>query len=154
PIYLFAVDNETQQWTYETTINADGNGEFVVDPYFIVELRHLGVQFHVTAVGQSTMQADVYFTDAGSLGYSPSTQSLSAIAGGPTVSFTQTITSPNQSNIPFTVTVQLNTQGGGNHMQSSWISTSPASLSFSGAANESHSWTVFITVPSGAPTGA
>ena len=34
-------------------------------PYFIVELRHLGVQFHVTALGaQSTMQADVYFTDA------------------------------------------------------------------------------------------
>jgi len=63
-IYLFAVDNETQQWTYETTINADANGEFIVSPYFIVELRHLGVQFHVTAVGQSTMQADVYFTDS------------------------------------------------------------------------------------------
>ena len=30
----------------------------------IVELRHLGVQFHVTALGaQSTMQADVKFTD-------------------------------------------------------------------------------------------
>ena len=45
------------------TVNADANGEFVLSPYFIVELRHLGVQFHVTAVGQSTMQADVYFTD-------------------------------------------------------------------------------------------
>src|SRR5436190_5736752 len=63
-IYLYAVDNETEQWTYETTITADANGEFVVDPYFIVELRHLGVQFHVTALGaQSAMQADVYFTD-------------------------------------------------------------------------------------------
>ena len=41
------------------TVNADANGEFILSPYFIVELRHLGVQFHVTAVGQSTMQADV-----------------------------------------------------------------------------------------------
>ena len=65
PIYLFAVDNETEQWTYEMTANADSNGEFVLSPYFIVELRHLGVQFHVTALGaQSTMQADVYFTDS------------------------------------------------------------------------------------------
>ncbi|HEX5490718.1 MAG TPA: kelch repeat-containing protein, partial [Candidatus Udaeobacter sp.] len=64
PVYLFAVDNETEQWTYEMTVNADANGEFVLSPYFIVELRHLGVQFHVSAVGQSTMQADVYFTDS------------------------------------------------------------------------------------------
>src|SRR5882724_5484593 len=64
-IYLYAVDNETQQWTYEMTTPADANGEFVLSPYFIVELRHLGVQFHVTALGaQSTMQADVDFTDA------------------------------------------------------------------------------------------
>src|SRR5882724_7941367 len=63
-VYLYAVDNETEQWTYEMTVNADANGEFVLDPYFIVELRHLGVQFHVTAMGQTGMQADVYFTDA------------------------------------------------------------------------------------------
>src|SRR5438876_5369811 len=63
-VYLYAVDNETEQWTYEMTVNADANGGFVLNPYFIVELRHLGVQFHVTALGQSTMQADVYFTDA------------------------------------------------------------------------------------------
>jgi ribosomal protein L18E len=66
PVYLFAVDNETEQWTYEMTVNADSNGEFVLSPYFIIELRHLGVQFHVTAVGQSTLQADVYFTDTSS----------------------------------------------------------------------------------------
>src|SRR4029450_5083181 len=72
-LYLYAVDNETEQWTYELTTPADGNGEFVIDPYFIVELRHLGVQFHVTAVGaQSTMQADVFFTDA-----NPGTMTLS-----------------------------------------------------------------------------
>ena len=41
-------------------------------PYFIVELRHLGVQFHVTALGaQSTMQADVKFTDAGNFDLFP-----------------------------------------------------------------------------------
>ncbi|PYK75205.1 MAG: hypothetical protein DME39_04775, partial [Verrucomicrobia bacterium] len=67
-IYLYAVDNETEQWTYEMTVPADANGGFVLDPYFIVELRHLGVQFHVTALGaQSTMQADVYFTDASNI---------------------------------------------------------------------------------------
>ena len=36
-----------------------------LDPYFIVQLRQLGAQFHVTAIGaQSTLQADVDFTDA------------------------------------------------------------------------------------------
>src|SRR5256885_1671990 len=63
-VYLYAVDNETQRWEYGTTVTADASGAFVVDPYFIVELRHLGLQFHATAVGaQSAMQADVYFTD-------------------------------------------------------------------------------------------
>src|SRR5881398_2608019 len=64
-IYLFAVDSETNQWTYESTITADGKGEFSVDPYFIVQLRQLGTLFHVTAMGaQSSMQAEVEFTDA------------------------------------------------------------------------------------------
>src|SRR5437763_2876078 len=64
-IYLYAVDNETEQWTYEMTVPADANGAFVLSPYFIVELRHLSVQLHVTALGaQSTLHADVYFTDA------------------------------------------------------------------------------------------
>ena len=45
----------------------DGHGQhgsFVEDPFFIVQLIQQGAQFHVTAVGQSTMQADVFFTDA------------------------------------------------------------------------------------------
>src|SRR5438552_10690414 len=67
-IYLYAVDNETEQWTYEMTVPAYANGVFVLDPYFIVELRHLGVQFHVTALGaQSAIQADVYFADASNI---------------------------------------------------------------------------------------
>ena len=65
-VQLYAVDNATEQWTYGSTVPANANGEFVVSPFLIVELRHLGVQFHVTALGaQSAMQADVKFTDAG-----------------------------------------------------------------------------------------
>src|SRR5438552_5860684 len=64
-IYLFAVDSETDQWTYESTIAADANGQFTVSPYFIVQLRHLGVTFDATAMGAvSTMVAKVTFTDA------------------------------------------------------------------------------------------
>ncbi len=93
-IYLYAVDNETEQWTYEMTTPADANGEFILSPYFIVELRHLGVQFHVTALGaQSTMQADVHFTDAGNLTYSPSSQSFT-IAAGSSNSFSQSVIDP------------------------------------------------------------
>jgi hypothetical protein len=79
-IYLYAVDDETQQWTYEMTVNADSNGGFVISPYFIVELRHLGATFTVTAVAsQSTMQADVHFIDSISAPQSIGT----AINGGP-----------------------------------------------------------------------
>src|SRR5439155_22868126 len=79
-IYLYAVDDETQQWTYEMTVNADANGEFVISPYFIVELRHLGVTFTVTALAaQSTMQADVHVTDS----INAPTSIGTAINGGP-----------------------------------------------------------------------
>jgi Bacterial Ig-like domain (group 3)/YDG domain/Galactose oxidase, central domain len=97
-IYLFAVDNETEQWTYEMTVNADSNGEFVISPFFIVELRHLGVQFHVTALGaQSTMQADVYFTDSqpGTVSLSPPSRS---IAPGGSTTYTATITHSGNNN--------------------------------------------------------
>src|SRR5437763_15127822 len=64
-VYLYAVDSQTEAWTYGSTVAADANGAFVVDPYFIVQLAQLGVNFSVTAVGaQSAMQADVKFTDA------------------------------------------------------------------------------------------
>jgi hypothetical protein len=64
-VYLYAVDDTTQAWTYGSTVTADANGGFVVDPYFIVQLVQLGAHFSVSAVGaQSAMQADVKFTDA------------------------------------------------------------------------------------------
>src|SRR5437763_6612473 len=80
------------------TTPADANGEFVLSPYFIVELRHLGVQFHVTALGaQSTMQSDVYFTDAnpGTMSLSPPSVSVSA---GSTATYTATITAGGNNN--------------------------------------------------------
>ena len=64
-VYLYAVDSETEQWTYGSTETADAQGSFSVEPYFIVQMRHLGTLFTVSAVGaQSNMQAEVEFTDA------------------------------------------------------------------------------------------
>jgi large repetitive protein len=64
-VYLYAVDDTTEAWTYGSTETADANGAFVVNPYFVVQLVQLGANFHVSAVGaQSQMQADVKFTDA------------------------------------------------------------------------------------------
>src|SRR5438034_2154027 len=74
---LFAVDSQTEAWTYGSTVAADTNGGFVVDPYFVVQLVQLGANFSVSAVGaQSAMQADVKFTDAGSFAYSPASTSF------------------------------------------------------------------------------
>src|SRR5438093_12563712 len=92
------------------TINADSNGEFVISPYFIVELRHLGVQFHVTALGaQSTMQADVYFTDSqpGAVTLSPSSVSVSP---GSTATYTATLTQSGNTNA-CTLTLSLTYTG-------------------------------------------
>src|SRR5947207_2018845 len=44
-VYLYAVDSETEQWTYESTVNVDASGDFAIQPFFIVQLRHLGTQF-------------------------------------------------------------------------------------------------------------
>src|SRR5207248_2208084 len=38
-VYLYAVDSETEAWTYGSTVAADANGEFSLNPYFIVQLR-------------------------------------------------------------------------------------------------------------------
>src|SRR5438094_1931913 len=64
-VYLYAVDTQTEAWTYGSTVPADANGGFVVNPYFIGQLAHLRLHFELTVVGaQSSMQADVTFTDA------------------------------------------------------------------------------------------
>src|SRR5437764_10009520 len=64
-VYLYAVDSETEQWTYGSTATANAQGSFAVEPLFIVQMRHLGTLFNVSAVGaQSNLQAEVEFTDA------------------------------------------------------------------------------------------
>src|SRR5205823_830924 len=64
-VYLYAVDSQTEAWTYGSTVTADANGGFVVNPYFVVQLVQDGANFSVSAVGaQSALQADVKFTDA------------------------------------------------------------------------------------------
>src|SRR5437773_5773735 len=35
-VYLYAVDDTTEAWTYGSTVAADANGGFVVDPYCII----------------------------------------------------------------------------------------------------------------------
>ena len=73
-------------------------------PYFIVELRHLGVQFHVTALGaQSTMQADVYFTDAASITFT--TLTVGAQSG--------TLTYGTAGSATYVVTVNRSSNGSG-----------------------------------------
>src|SRR5438552_18932447 len=36
-IYLYAVDDTTEAWTYGSTVAADSSGGFVVNPYFVVQ---------------------------------------------------------------------------------------------------------------------
>src|SRR5438874_438671 len=82
-VYLYAVDSETEAWTYGSTVAADANGEFSLNPYFIVQLRQLGTMFDVSAVGaQSAMQANVTFTDAVNLNsITVGSQTGTAVAG-------------------------------------------------------------------------
>src|SRR5437899_3780309 len=82
-VYLYAVDSETEAWTYGSTVIADASGAFSVDPYFIVQLRQLGTMFDVSAVGaQSAMQANVTFTDAVNLNsITVGSQTGTAVAG-------------------------------------------------------------------------
>src|SRR5436190_7698505 len=151
-VYLYAVDSQTEAWTYGSTVTADANGGFVVYPYFIVQLVQLGANFHVTAVGaQSAMQADVTFTDSGNFTYSPSTQSL-AIAPGSNSPFTQSITDPKNDALTASPVV---TGTGGNPLPVGWVSTLPTSLSYTASSSDqTQSWTVNVTVPSGAMAGA
>src|SRR5437667_341055 len=145
-VYLYAVDSQTEAWTYGSTVAADANGAFSVNPYFIVQMAQLGAKFSVTAVGaQSAMQADVEFTDAGNFTYSPSTQSLT-IAAGSNASFNQSVTDPKNNDTLTASPVVTGT--GGNPLPALWLSTTPSSLSFSASSSDqTQSWSVKVTVP-------
>src|SRR5438132_9027169 len=88
-VYLYAVDSQTEAWTYGSTVATDPNGAFSVNPYFIVQLAQAGANFSVTAVGaQSAMQADVKFTD--STGVSAATVTIDeSTCATPTSAFSQ-----------------------------------------------------------------
>jgi hypothetical protein len=154
-VYLYAVDDTTEAWTYGSTVTADANGGFVVDPLFIVQLVQLGAHFSVSAVGaQSAMQTDVKFTDAGSFQYSLGSPSLT-IADGSNGSFTQSITNPKNNDALTAAPVVAGTgTGGTNPMPTSWVSTTPGSLSFAASGSDvTKSWLVTVTVPSGTAAG-
>ena len=91
-VYLYAVDDINQGWSYGATENAGAGGSFVDSPYFIVEQQQLGAHFTVTAVGaQSNMQADVEFTDANPQSVTVGPQSPNPVVAGNTATYTVTV---------------------------------------------------------------
>ncbi len=161
-VYLYAVDDTTEAWTYGSTVAADSSGGFVVNPYFVVQLVQLGANFSVSAVGaQSAMQADVKFTDAGNFQYSPGSQSLTIAAGSSSSSFSQSITDPKNNDALTAAPVVAGTGAGGTSpLPVFWVSvtTSPTStppkLSFpASSSDQTQSWSVKITVPSATTAG-
>ena len=151
-VYLYAVDDTTEAWTYGSTETADATGAFVVDPYFVVQLVQLGARFSVSAVGaQSTMQADVKFTDAGSFDYDPTSQSY--INPPANTQFIENVTAP-KNNGTFSASLDF-TGTGTTQIPSSWVTISPGAQTFttSGSAGDNKTWTVTINVPSGQADG-
>jgi len=136
---------------------ADENGDWTNSEYLVQDFD-VNVTFVLTATGESGCVAQTTFTDAGVFNYSPSppTTTSRTIPAGSADSFVQQVTGPG-NNGNFTASVIV-TATGVNPLPASWVSTSPTALSFvtgSGASSTSdtESWTVFITVPSGASAG-
>jgi Bacterial Ig-like domain/YDG domain/Immunoglobulin I-set domain len=155
-VYLYAVDSQTEAWTYGSTVAADANGGFVVNPYFVVQLVQQGANFSVSAVGaQSTLQANVKFTDAGSFSYvsNPSPASFTNPSGN-SASFTESVTAP-KGNGTFSATLIMKAGG---TIPSSWLSLNTGAQSFvtgnaSTGSPDTKTWTVTITAPSGQADG-
>ncbi|MBA3883245.1 MAG: Ig-like domain repeat protein, partial [Chthoniobacterales bacterium] len=132
-VYLFVVDSATDQWTYKSTVKAGANGTFAVTPYFIVEQRHLGVTFDVTAYGaESTMTADVRFTDSNKIG----AVSVSAQSG--------TLTQGTGGSATYTVTVTRATGATGKI---------DATITATGLTSGATALPLTLTVPNGQPSG-
>src|SRR5437016_12059280 len=109
-VYLYAVDTQTEAWTYGSTVAADPSGALSVTPYFIVQLAQAGVNFSVTAVGaQSAMQADVKFTDSKPNTVTVAPNSVSVTPGG-TANYTVTVNfggNNNSCTSPLSITAGL-----------------------------------------------
>jgi large repetitive protein len=156
-VYLYAVDSGTEQWTYGSTVNADANGGFAIEPLFIVQMRQLGLKFSVSAVGaQSAMQADVTFTDAGNFTYAsnPSPASFTNPPGN-IAPFTESVTAP-KNNGTFSATVVM-TGTGATPIPAGWMTLNTGAQSFvtggPGGTDVTKNWTVTITVPPLTPDG-
>jgi HYR domain len=149
---MIVVELDPVQQSFEPwDVVADENGNFQTSWYVYSE-EFQGATFQATATGQtSQLTASARFTDSGAFSYSLGSQSLSATAGGAAVSFSQSVTAP-AGNGNFTATLQV--AGTGTPIPPSWVSTSPASLSFStGGGPDTKSWTVSFTVPANAACG-
>lgn len=128
-VNMIVVELDPVQQSFEPwDVVADENGN-IATSWYISSQELIGATMQVTATGQTSgLTASATFTDANNLSYSPSTQSLTATAGGAAVSFSQSITAP-AGNGDFTATVFV--AGGANPIPPAWVSTLPASLSVS-----------------------
>src|SRR5947207_7540806 len=135
-VYLYAVDDTTDAWTYGSTVTADANGGFVVDPYFIVQLVQQGAHFSVTAVGaQSAMQADVKFTDAnlGTVTVAPSPNANSGtVPPGSTANYLVSVTFSGNNT---TCNTTLSVTGLPTGAAAGWNGTSNTTVVLQGANN-------------------
>ena len=70
-IDIYVIDNfvTNPEWIYDTSVQADPNGDFETVPYlFEVLIQHLGVTFDLSAVGSTSgLMGQVKFTDAATL---------------------------------------------------------------------------------------
>ena len=142
-VELDPIQQSFQPWD----VVADENGNFQTSWYvFSEEFR--GATLQATATGDTSgLTASARFTDA-AFNYSPTTQSLTASAGGPAVSFTQNVmTSGSNHGQAFGATLQTSPLPAG-----VTVLTSPTTLSFVGTA-ETKSWSVAFTAASGTAAG-
>jgi MBG domain (YGX type)/Bacterial Ig-like domain (group 3)/Galactose oxidase, central domain len=151
-VYLYAVDDTTEAWTYGSTVTADANGGFVVDPYFIVQLVQLGANFHVTAVGaQSAMQADVKFTDSVGSATITTVNGTPKANFGPPTNFQITYTSlPQSVTVAFTYsTSATGTTSGTLDLVGTTVTASKSLTTGVGPLSDS----ITINIPPGTPNG-
>jgi hypothetical protein len=156
-VYLYAVDDTTEAWTYGTTVAANATGGFVVDPLFVVQLVQQGAHFSVSAVGaQSAMQAEVKFTDAnlGTVTVAPSPNPTSGtIPAGGTATYLVTVTFTG-NNTTCNTTLSINNQATAlpTGATVTWNGTSLNTVVLQGANNNSPQTATLQITTTGATT--
>src|SRR5438552_464323 len=153
-VYLYAVDDTTEAWTYGSTVAADSNGGFVVNPYFVVQLVQLGANFSVSAVGaQSAMQAEVKFTDANigtvTVAPSPSPNSGTVPPGG-TATYLATV---NFGGNATTCNTTLSVTGLPVGATAGWNGTAATTVTLAGGGGAQQTATLQISTTGATPPG-